>query len=703
MTVEYCQKNKASHTLELGKTHYVLPDSGKILIKKVRDEFFFINKRSFDRDSEFEITVERENITIEADGQYCEIVVLAEEIPQETVLSYKDLYKAYRSHVDQNGLFTVEGLSSAFDAKSNKLLPLCSFDRQFENITKASNRDELLQYVKFLPHIFYRPKIHLKQIEEVRPAAIVTRIGPEAIRHLASHSEHWKGIKVSGLVPERLLAKVLEDDYAIYENRAVKTLVDKLYRRMKKEKEDALDCKMQSSLNDSYSVGREQQNVHDAIHTLSKGLNDKESSLVQELLEKALATIEQILHYLSQCRASPLYRELKRSAAVSGSLKKTNIFMMDTYYKQAYLLWNLFSKSEDITELPEKESISGEYFVYCELLLLFALHFFNFKPDDSSKPLLQDGEFHNVSFSFKYWNITVNSENPYIYLKMTKKIEYPIEFKNISLPDSDIAKYGAVKKNNATIAFSRKLSDSEQQKLADILSEKIEKNRETWKKSFIRQLHDGLQNFSENQRTIVFVPWKYGFIDDSEKLKKTVSQLKEQLPQDYDEWYILTIGRPNDFSNIEDIAILQTLDSYSLANKESNGKQTGIIPVSINDINSFRRFTKILLKNMILIDDDYKYCPICGTNMQYADSKHICYTCNLHIVETICADCHKKYVYTDYELPKTLDIKSDVVGMNVLLNENERGFKNITEVKIQNERIEKPICPYCKQGLVPPI
>ena len=708
MFVEFSTFGNTVKKLENGRTNYVLPGSGKIIVKDLSGDFFSVNQKPYNAGNIIEIS--DENIVIEADGERCEVKVLSSELPHETIVAYRDLCELFERNFNKNKEFSYEDMEKAFYSKNKDSLILCSFERKFDELESRSNREEIISYLKYLPHIFYQPRIHLKQIEDIRPASIVTRIGPEAIRHLASHSEHWKGIKVNGLIPERLLAKVLEDDFAIYENKAVKTLIDKLHASMKKEREETIDCKAQTSLNDSFSLNREQQNVHDAFSVLIKGLKDTKSVSMQESLDKILKEIEQILYYISKCKAAPLYRFLKRAPQIKGALKQTNIFMMDSYYKRAYELWNILGQSAETDEPPQKETVKEEYFVYCELLFVFALHFFNFKLQNTDLPILRDDKFNNVKFSFKDWMITLNTENTdksdrFFTVEIKKKKEFRVEFIDIKLPDKDdLYKKFSVRMENNSLIFEKKPSDPERNELAKQLSEFIDnRNKKQWKNIFMNQLSNGIAGFSDKNRTIAFFPWKYPFPDNAEEIRETVRQLKTKLPSGYDECYILTIGRPNEIVNVEDFNLLSSLDSYCMHNINKTDKNFGIIPVGINDINSFRRFTKIILKNMILVDEEHIFCPICGEKMRKSQNGYICNTCNLQIIETRCPDCKKTYLYTKYQLPKTLDLKSDLPGMNVLLEENSLGFKNITNLEILDDKehgvkeIKKPICPYCKQ------
>ena len=86
-----------------------------------------------------------------------------------------------------------------------------------------------------------KPKSHLKAVNEVRPIETVKRIGYESIPYLASHSEDWLARTASGLKPARLFSRVEDDEYQIYENRVVKTLIDLILSFLRKTEKQLRD------------------------------------------------------------------------------------------------------------------------------------------------------------------------------------------------------------------------------------------------------------------------------------------------------------------------------------------------------------------------------------------------------------------------------------------------------------------------------
>lgn len=681
------------------KINYLFPNSGDVKFSGVLSDEFILNHKTYKVPDkpDFSLPVKYENLTIQIDALKFEFILLTGNISQESIVAYKDFYAELEMYFVNNEM-SYENLRKAFDRNNDKALRLCSFNKKFSELLQDHNRDDILENIKSFPHIFHKPKLHLKQIEEVRPASIVTRIGSESIRHLASHSEHWKGVNAGGLVPERLLARILEDEYAIYENVAVKTLVNRLYEIEKKEKDDTIDCKMNFSLEESYSQGGERQNFFDALNFLFKGYDKSESSTTQKLIDETLDKIQKILDYLNRCRGTSLYRKINKEKDISGKLKKTNIFMMDNYYKKAYKLWELLGKKEEITEIKDKKNLEEEYFMYCQILLLFTLNYMGYKQVDKDCPVFSRLLFNNLEFSFGKWTLTLDSNKAHIFdgfikVELSESVTILVSFKQ-SLPETAVYADYYAKKNGNQLIFSKKISPDEQKQLADKLVQFIEKKlQNTWKRDFLTTVANEMQKISIKITKILFVPWKYGIADDYSVAKETVDEILKNMPAGFDEYYILNISRPNELRSIENEELLKSLITYPLRNSESGDSTIGIIPLSMNDINSFRRLSKVIMKNMILTQKEMTICPQCGKKMNGNISQgYECQNseCGLGINYPSCPDCHKHYWYTSYIKPTVFNLDTDLYGMQLLLNENALGFKNITEM---ND--ETPVCPYC--------
>ncbi len=708
MTVTYVDRQKNKKTLSPELTSYVLPDSGKLLIREIASSHIYINGDSYEVENKArDIEIKDCPLEIEADGSVYSIRVLCGQCRDETKFDYNTLRTAFSNKLVQ-GRMDEDILFSAISEDLDTLkISLCTFNRKFESITKDYDVAAMEECTNQLPHIFQKPKQHLKQINEIRPAAVVSRIGQESIRHLASHSEHWKGIKASGLVPERLLARTLEDDFAIYENVAVKSIVDQLYKEMKVLSEENIDCSMQMDIDDGHAVSGEQKTYFHARDLLLKGMDNESVAYNQMLLEDQREHITNILEKLSKCRSTPLYRTLKRQRPIKGKLKKTNIFMMDKYYKYAYELSELMLNRQEVNPYEAVQDITGEYTLFCKILFIFALRYFNFKLSDLTEEIFEGEKLLNITYNFKKWHIILSDYNVASLdingFCLEMYVDNPIEVNcgPIDINGATISRFSGVRASGNMLVFDRPWSNQEQENLIRELKKTWPKNKTAWPADFKMKLVAAFHNANTESRRCLMLPWKYIVPDNIEEISQLKSILLGKLKNEsFDMVYILTASRPNELVNIENQTVLNGLLTYGKANDATGQIKScyAILPIGIGDINSYRRYTKILLDHMIALDCERDVCPICGDKLfaGKGEQNNIfgCCTCGFEIIDTQCSSCKRRFPYTRYILPKTTSVRIDNPGFRVMARENELGFKNITGVRLEGGTIH-PICPYC--------
>ena len=713
MVVTYSNKQNEKVEISPGVTNYVLPDSGFLNAKKIESPLIYINGSAFDVENGSRIIqIEQDNLEIEADGVVITVKVLCQKYRDETKFDYNILEKAFDNNLIDGKMSEYELFGAIEEDLDDLKITLCTFDRKFASITKDFELERILECVKRIPHIFQKPKQHLKQINEIRPAAVVSRIGQESISHLVSHSEHWKGIKISGLVPERLLARTLEDDFAIYENRAVKTLVDTLYCEMKKLDEETIDCHMQIEMVDSPTYSAERKEYFHARNILLKGMNEESVMDQQILLEEQKKKIDQILVKLGKCKATPLYRHLKRAKNVHGKLKKTNIFMMDKYYKYAFKLAELMQNRQEISPYEMVHDVDEEYELFCKILFLFALRYFNYEADDPSLDIFDGHKLVDTHYHFGKWHLRVeeytvdklNSNGFVVNQYFDNPIEVYVE--NIDIDEKVMDNFSDVRFEAGKLIFSTIPSEDKQEDIVKSLRETWPANKKKiWATDLKRILYARFSNAKQITKRTLFIPWKYILPNNAEELRQLISRLKSKIGfEDYDQVFILTPSRPNDLGNIEDLSVLNQLISYGMADNKNHLKsgKLGIIPIGLADINSYRRFTKIILMNMVELDPRHERCPMCGGDFDHGrgDDNNVvtCRLCGYQLIETICSNekCKHKFMFSRYKLPKTDIVDLDNHGFNVIARESSLGFKNITEAVIENGQI-RPVCPYCGQ------
>ena len=713
LMVTYVDKKNNKNNLLPLITNYVLPFSGIIKVRGIESSHIYINGDSYEiNDNSKDIIVKDTSMDIEIDKNVYSIRVLSGLFSEEVKFDYNMLKKGFENNLVQGRMDEYDLFSALEEDIDSIKISLCTFNRKFQSIKNGYNLDAMVDCIDYFPHIFQKPKQHLKLINEIRPAAVVSSIGQESIRHLSSHSEHWKGIKTSGLVPERLLARTLEDDFAIYENVAVKTIVDQLYKEMKKLNEENIDCTIQMDFEDAHSVGGEQKTYFHARDLLLKGMDETSILSNQIILEEQRKQIEHILEKLTKCKSTPLYRKLKKQKLIKGKLKKTNIFMMDKYYKQAYYLSELLNSQQEIDNSFEAvQEITSEYSLFCKILFLFALRYFNYNISNSESDIFEEETLLNNNYRFEKWGLEIS--NRAITSLDVDGFEMEIYINNnievncnpIYIDDKVIAKTNKTRSKGNILIFDKPLEDQEIEELIRKLKGSWPKNKTSWSNDLKTKIVSAFQNSKKVKRKCLFIPWKYPIPDNIEEINQLNNMIKDTIKSDkkldeYDMYYILTASRPNELENVKDSFVLNGLLSYGKANRLTGKHRDnfGFIPISLGDINSYRRYTKIILEHMIALDNERDLCPICGNKMYVGkgNQKNVshCHTCEFEIIDTQCKSCGKQFAFTRYQFPKISSINIDNPGFIIMNEENKLGYKNITDAKIEEGKII-PICPFC--------
>lgn len=121
-----------------------------------------------------------------------------------------------------------------------------------------------------------------------------------------------------------------------------------------------------------------------------------------------------------------------------------------------------------------------------------------------------------------------------------------------------------------------------------------------------------------------------------------------------------------------------------------------VLPLSMFDINSFRRIQNVLLRKIIQIGKET--CPCCGGVMRKDENRAICDSCSgLVLTNTICPeeDCKQSYKYLGYMAStETIQKMEDVDVNNFFQKDSLYQYKNIVKMRISNKKLIT-VCPHC--------
>lgn len=233
-----------------------------------------------------------------------------------------------------------------------------------------------------------RPRMDLHYEDMVFPVSRARRLAPTALSHLASHSHCWQQRTLSGVVPRKVLARVSEDDYAIYENRLFVRLIDRaerhLVRRISRVRGVSFHLEKTLGFQDSEET---RYQLRERICALwGESYEDDNAGVRLESGRKALRGLEFLLRAIRGLKQSGLYKRIPGNARIPSGVHRTNVLVHDPHYRCLPKIWDELNKAECDDRLKPEERYARQndlhvaYGMYVGLVLRRALEQYGLKP-----------------------------------------------------------------------------------------------------------------------------------------------------------------------------------------------------------------------------------------------------------------------------------------------------------------------------------
>jgi len=242
------------------------------------------------------------------------------------------------------------------------------FARQFMNLVKSGNTtlyqkerrerrifddswmDSVEGVIPVIDKLTRNPRENLKKVSQVVPVEMAKRVDKDTIRHLAQNTHLIKNVDESGaVVPTKVLSFYNEADLSTYENRFLRSLVDKLYIFIEK-RYDMIVQKMHTEyvnyLNVKSEVEMEGATVeYDITMRINQQMShDEVDRKNQELFDR----MTHIREAISNFKLSNFMKEMREFPPVTPPIMKTNIIMKNPDFRQCYYLWVLMDQVDRI-------------------------------------------------------------------------------------------------------------------------------------------------------------------------------------------------------------------------------------------------------------------------------------------------------------------------------------------------------------------
>ena len=226
---------------------------------------------------------------------------------------------------------------TAFLAGENKLYQ--------KNITETKKFEDdwiatLESFFPSIDKILKNPKSTLKYEEEIIAIEKAKKTNSSSIRHLASHTHLIKEIKKDSIIPKKILTQNPETEFEIYENRFIKTLIDRLYMFVNSRYEvirSNIESFQKNHLNFESKFKFDNADIDMTIDmSIKKDLDDVE---INQHNRDLLKRVEYLNGLIGGFKTSVFMKMMERAKPVVPPIMKTNIILKNSDFKNAYTLW----------------------------------------------------------------------------------------------------------------------------------------------------------------------------------------------------------------------------------------------------------------------------------------------------------------------------------------------------------------------------
>lgn len=551
--------------------------------------------------------------------------------------------------------------------------------------------DTTLHSLKF---ICEQPKSHLKAANEVRPIETVKRVGYESIPYLAAHSEDWLARTASGLQPARLFSRVEDDEYQIYENRVVKTLIDMVISFLRKTEKHLHDQRdqLRGIINSSVQTGgfgfdvSFQKAVSELISFDLHADEHRTKSL--ELAEKLQRRSYTLLRKYRALRQSRLYRYLKKSKPVTNPLNETNILLLDKHYSKAFLLWKALHQAiapkavDEANQVPFISTYKA-YTYFCSALCGYAAHTLGFS-------IIEDGHYFRESDQL---DITIRESHGLLNVDLCDKERCSALLPGeIKVPIPIGSQHGKFSYDGKSLSWENDVTTDEIDDFCSLFKTNEGRGKDN---SDVKYRYSKLKQFliyevnhqkKAQRSSIALHPAVIELdVESRSALLSYVTHLQEK-----------NIGRKPKTQIVIALPICEEDEQKVTRYSKDVNTLPLVLPLTMFDINSFRRIQHLFLRHILKLNKST--CPSCGNNMRSANDQSVCDVCNQQLLtQTKCPDCHYEYTYISYNLSDdTIEQMRNMDEHSFYQLDSLFQYKDVVDMSVASGKL-RTICPNCHQ------
>lgn len=526
---------------------------------------------------------------------------------------------------------------------------------------------EIKKVVRYIQRIVERPRSFIKSIEEKVPVETAKRINSNAILHLSRDSNDWYARTFLTVKPKNIISDINEETIDLYENRFVKTLIDRILlyvsaRRVKLETlygqlEDDKISSFLKAMRSNYMHVQERSDI--LLKALSKNNSGGSPVGYAAHMSEELEDVKALERKIMNLRYSEFYGKLRKCRKVNDPIAKTNIIMFDANYNRCYKLWEYLNSQHQEEDYSDDEILERQYADY-----YYAYVVFNIIASMHNSGYVEE---NNPELNYEGDTLTVSGDMCWTKGDTVIKI--------------------SLKPESMKVVFHL-LIDEEKNKWDEFEIYSDFTNFEGMGRSQIEDLTSEIINRLTKRNS---VSGKYCFVSMDIYACSASNDFGESL---YRRLFNIGDNYAKDESNIKD---------------KSNYK-TGIQILSPVDLRyNFLHIQRIINSHILRnkVKKIPSVCPICGSSKVYSDNDHIdCYECGHTVSITKCANCKEQHLlwvkYIDDSALKEKDItdmvKDKPYFYQLMKYETIMGPYAISSFRLEEEVSGwklKSICPNC--------
>ncbi len=309
-------------------------------------------------------------------------------------ITLPEFIRAYQGGLEKRGTVS---LSTPLDERVGGFSAPASSYSTYDEAKSYPWIPEFTAVTENIMSIVSTPRTHLKVYKEVKQAEKAVKIDNNDVIMTLKVPRFWRE-KDNRMLPEYIYSDTSETDYAIYENRFVVALIDKMRSFISHALADLysqpkfIDRYVDDNHLDLLDIAYLQQSTPDSLNPV-----DNDSALLTDKDDPIIATLRKLLdaqRILSHSVSTPFYKEVKKAKALSDSdIHATNMLIGDRNYAACFQFYmKLINYSAD--QHKKEELLESGYCNWAIERILDVYKRLGFVMDSDALPLTAKGYIH---------------------------------------------------------------------------------------------------------------------------------------------------------------------------------------------------------------------------------------------------------------------------------------------------------------------